>query len=325
MNYAYRLLFIVFLFSSCKSEPELTFSSESFTQKNLEICKDQPCSTVVIDYVKASGDAEISDKINSEIKKHIIEALFLGDDTSPTVKDIPEAATHFILAYRDHQPEFPSELDFESYEAEVTITNPFLNENRASIEIQLYLFTGGAHGYGGTSFINFDVQTGEEISTKDLFINYDEFEAFADLHWTEDEYWNALSAESGIDRLQMEALRAWERDQFSHHLPEQKNQTYYENIGKYNQFNIGWDDALENRVEDSELRESYTFMRKYANDAFELSRTFSTIIILNHIFSALEAAYSTNRANSRFSSAMRLKPMKYEGEYIPALALRVTW
>ena len=185
MNYAYRLLFIILLFSNCKNEPVLSFSSESFTQENLEICKDQPCSTVIIDYVKAVGDTEISEKVNTIIRAHIIDALFLGDDATPSVSDIPEAATHFILAYRDHQPDFPSELDFESYEAEVTITNPFLNENRACIEIQLYLFTGGAHGYGGTSFINFDVQTGEEIKTKDLFINYDEFEAFAETKFKE--------------------------------------------------------------------------------------------------------------------------------------------
>jgi Protein of unknown function (DUF3298) len=185
MNYAYRLLFIVLLFSSCKNEPELSFSSKSFTHENLDICRDQPCSTVVIDYVKAGGDVEISEKINAKIKERIIDFLFLGDDTSPTVKDIPEAATHFILAYRDHQPEFPSELDFESYEAEVTITNPFLNENRVCIEFQLYLFTGGAHGYGGTSFINFDVQTGEEIKTKNIFINYEEFEAFAETKFKE--------------------------------------------------------------------------------------------------------------------------------------------
>jgi len=185
MTYAYHLLFIALLFSSCKNEPMLSFSSESFNQQDLEICKDQPCSTVIIDYVKAMGDTEISEKINSKIKEQIIEALFLGDDVIPTVNDIPEVATHFIMSFRDHQPDFPSELDFESYEAEVTITNPFLNENRACIEIQLYLFTGGAHGYGGTSFINFDVQTGEEIKTKDLFINYDEFEAFAETKFKE--------------------------------------------------------------------------------------------------------------------------------------------
>ncbi|MCA9740142.1 MAG: hypothetical protein H6695_12020 [Deferribacteres bacterium] len=158
---------------------------------------------------------------------------------------------------------------------------------------------------------------GNDLETK--------FEAFADLYWNEDRYWDALSEESGISRSQMDSLRAWERGHFSHHLPEEKNQTYYENVGKYNQFNIGWQDANTHREFDSELRRDYTFQRKDANDAFELSRTFTTVIILNHIASALEAAYSTHKQNQRFSTAMRFKPMKYNGDYIPAMALRISW
>lgn len=152
-----------------------------------------------------------------------------------------------------------------------------------------------------------------------------QFEAFADLYWNEDAYWNALSLESGIDRSQMDSLRVWERQNFSHHLPEEKNQTYYENVGKYDQFNIGWQDATNHKEFDSELRRDYTFQRKDANDAFELSRTFTTVIILNHIASALEAAYSTHKQNQRFTTAMRFQPMKYDGDYIPAMALRITW
>lgn len=152
-----------------------------------------------------------------------------------------------------------------------------------------------------------------------------EFEAFADLYWNEDRYWNALSAESGIDRSQMDSLRVWERQNFSHHLPEEKNQTYYENIGKYNQFNIGWDDAQMHRAQDSQHREQYTLMRKDANDAFELSRTFSTAIILNHIISALEAAYTGHRNSQRVRTSLRFRPLRYAGNYYPAIDLRVTW
>jgi len=66
-------------------------------------------------------------------------------------------------------------------------------------------------------------------------------------------------------------------------------------------------------------------MRKDANDAFELSRTFSTVIILNHIVSALEAAYSTHKANTKLRTAMRFQPIRYNGGYIPAMVLRVAW
>ncbi|KAA3663335.1 MAG: hypothetical protein DWQ10_00415, partial [Calditrichaeota bacterium] len=62
------------------------------------------------------------------------------------------------------------------------------------------------------------------------------YEAYADAHWVENRYWDALAAASGEKRTDMEALRTYESGRWSHHLPEWRNQTYYENIGKYDQF-----------------------------------------------------------------------------------------
>ena len=185
MNYTVRLICISLLFSSCKKEPVLSFSSEIFTEETLEICQTESCSPVTIDYLKAAGDDIISDKINSEIKLHIIEALFLGEDSKPSAKDIPQAAEEFILAYRDHQPDIPTELDFGGYEAEITFNKTYQNEHLVSLEILKYIFTGGAHGYGGISFLNFDLETGETMKTSDLFIDFAEFESFAEIKFKE--------------------------------------------------------------------------------------------------------------------------------------------
>lgn len=152
-----------------------------------------------------------------------------------------------------------------------------------------------------------------------------EYELFADSHWDASRYWQALAEESGFDVTQLDSLRSWERSHFSHFLPDEKSQTYYENIGKYNQFNIGWDDASGHRERDSDNREAYTFMRKDSNDAFELSRTGSTIIIINHIASALEAAYTARRLNAGLVSAVRFKAMRNGREIVPAIAVRVLW
>ncbi len=153
----------------------------------------------------------------------------------------------------------------------------------------------------------------------------DEFKQFADRYWSEDRYWAALSAESGIDINDMDRLREWERQNFSHYLPEEKNQTYYENIGKYNQFNIGWEDAKAHRARDSQLREQYTFMRKDSNDAFENARLGATIVILNHIISALEAAFTAHMQDQRLRGTVRIEPRRVNRDIVPVLALRVTW
>jgi hypothetical protein len=65
------------------------------------------------------------------------------------------------------------------------------------------------------------------------------FENYADAHWFEDKYWESLARRSGCDVNNLACLKDYERQTYSHFLPETPNQTYYENIGKYDQFNGG--------------------------------------------------------------------------------------
>ena len=185
MNSVFRLLLLLIILSGCANEPALVFAPEIFTEAQLDICKTEACSSVSIDYVKASGDPIVSEKINTAITSYISDGLFLGDDPTPTTKNIKEAAKDFILAYRDHQPDIPTELDFGGYEAEITVQKSYENERLICLEATSYLFTGGAHGYGGTSYLNFDIITGALIENSALFQDYSEFEAYAEVKFKE--------------------------------------------------------------------------------------------------------------------------------------------
>jgi len=185
MNYIFRLLLLLIILSGCSNEPTLVFATEEFTEAQLEICKTETCSSVSLDYLKASGDPFLSEEINNAITSYIISGLFLGDDAIPTAKNIEEAAKDFILAYRDHQPDIPADLDFGGYEAEITVRKSYRSEQMISLEAISYLFTGGAHGYGSTSYLNFDSATGALIENANLFANYSGFEAFAEIKFKE--------------------------------------------------------------------------------------------------------------------------------------------
>lgn len=92
-----------------------------------------------------------------------------------------------------------------------------------------------------------------------------------------------------------------------HYFPELnatvvRNRDFYENIGKYDQFVAGWDDALndwyivEKDVGDyveiiiqTPHRNSYLNQRKDSNDFFNIANFALTTIIFNHVFSALDA------------------------------------
>ena len=92
---------------------------------------------------------------------------------------------------------------------------------------------------------------------------------------------------------------------FGHELPTTRTQQYYEMIGKYHQFAMGWSDfsGWENGSLSMVAREDYgSFtssnqediyedMRYQANLAYEAGQNFLMISVLNHVASAFDAAY----------------------------------
>lgn len=151
-----------------------------------------------------------------------------------------------------------------------------------------------------------------------------DFRQFADTHWREDEYWAWIAQESGHSSTDMNALRQWEREHFSHSLHEQKDQQYYEMIGKYDQFNIGWDDTNTPRGRNSARRDYYETLRDKSNKAYKKAATCEMIALANHCLSALDAAWTVSRHNRRaVRTSLRIVPMPETGDY--ALTLRVTW
>jgi hypothetical protein len=155
------------------------------------------------------------------------------------------------------------------------------------------------------------------------------FEQFADLHWAEPRYWDSLARDSGgqCSASDLGCLRDYERDNFSHFLPTTKNQTYYENIGKYDQFNGGWDDGSgDARQRDSANREAYTYMRLEANDNYKTATTGITVVIINHLVSALHAAYITNNFNRTLArSSLGVKMKKYGSALVPTVNFTTSW
>lgn len=156
------------------------------------------------------------------------------------------------------------------------------------------------------------------------------FEVFADGHWSEDEYWSSVAIDAGLDpnNYDLAALREYEREHFSHFLPERKSQQYYENIGKYDQFNAGWDDGENIRDRDSAFghREDYTLMRKDANDHFKRASNFAAAALFNHVLSALDAGWTAKRHNKQIlKGSIEMQGRVYGAEVIPTLVLGVAW
>jgi hypothetical protein len=164
-----------------------------------------------------------------------------------------------------------------------------------------------------------------------------EFHAYADQHWSENHYWDWIAQQSQKDRNDLAALREWEHASFSHGLHVNKDQQYYEMIGKYYQFNWGWDDFRlnhsitltdEEMVDDKMIsanRLYYEGRRHDSNAALKMATTATTVVILNHLFGAAEAAWDASRQNKRLQTTMRFEPMFMNNQQYTVLALRLNW
>ncbi|HQG44998.1 MAG TPA: hypothetical protein PLG50_05020, partial [bacterium] len=161
---------------------------------------------------------------------------------------------------------------------------------------------------------------------------------YADSNWSEEKYWQAIASMSGKPVGDIEALREWEHLNFSHGLHLTKDQQYYEMIGKYNQFNYGWNDIytttpsptdkmtyLKDQIR-SPRRLYYETRRDASNRNFKHATTCLTVVILNHMTSALEAAFSVSRHNREVAEArLYFEPRQMDQKHYSALTLRVDW
>ena len=87
------------------------------------------------------------------------------------------------------------------------------------------------------------------------------------------------------------------------------NDEYYENIGKYNQFLSGWDDAdpASPRIDDTPSgpvartpqRDAHLSMREEANLLKSTAGYLASAIMFNHVLSAVDAIFATAKWNQR--------------------------
>lgn len=166
----YIILFLLCFGCENKKE-ELTFKSTSFTEKTCETCP-----IIDINFPKALGGKKIDSSINEIIEKEII--LILTFDDEKDIKTIKEAATLFTKEFKELQQKYPDEST--NWEAKIKGKVSYKDTTMLSIDLDAYLFTGGAHGYNASRFLNINELTGQVVENDTLFTNTDTFLQFAE-------------------------------------------------------------------------------------------------------------------------------------------------
>ena len=146
----------------------------------------------------------------------------------------------------------------------------------------------------------------------------DEYKVFADKYWNYDAW--IASGDTAGDGGGHNIVRNPNTG-----LPVKSNE-YYENIGKYDQFNRGWVGTF-SLQEVTEERREYLKMQHDANNLFSWATTVASTVMLNHLISAAEAVYTAKKLNDEASMTISLKaiPVKTQDRIIGRLSLTVVW
>lgn len=168
----------VMMFSCAEDQSDsLVFSVQEFSSEDFTACENQKCPTLDIGYLEAEGKEAISEKINEQLEKDRIQ-LFAADPDQPAPATLETALQEFIAKYQEFNedyPEFPA-----GYELRISEDIAYRTEKILVVKTKHYLFTGGAHGYGGTNFSTFSVDTGKLLEPSELFENLPAFTKYAE-------------------------------------------------------------------------------------------------------------------------------------------------
>jgi len=176
MKNSFAFLFITIFLLACESESKLTFETVKLDNNS---CSD--CPEIKISIPKALDDTRIAEKINTTINEELIYTLKFED--SLDVATVEEAIKSFTNSYQSFKKEFSDETVGWEAQADgiVCYESPFI----VSIQLDTYIFTGGAHGYGATTFLNFDKSKSIELEIYHLFKNLEGFIDFAEEQFRE--------------------------------------------------------------------------------------------------------------------------------------------
>jgi len=181
------------------------------------------------------------------------------------------------------------------------------------------------------------------------------FQNYADQHWSVVRYakWtlkNAPSINSAVDptkynvfysngTVNWSELNRLESDigqYYSHRLPYHGEQQYYELIGKYPQYNVGWDDFGDENTPfryDVNLKNLtpnfyyYADERGKANSLYNVAAKAVVVVIINHIVSAIDAAWSAHSYNKNLEIHASIEKFDsgFKVVYYPQLNLQFSF
>lgn len=186
-----------------------------------------------------------------------------------------------------------------------------------------------------------------------------EMRRYGNAHWSAQKYWSNIYRRAEADGewtggslnvdndgqlyedeivRYMDDLQAAETAIYSHSLPSTKTQQYYEMIYKYlHQFGVGWDDVVDefgdpyfydtqgNYKYPTSNVKTYRGMRNLSNDLYGIADKMVMLVMVNHLASMFDAAYTVKKYNRKINYSFRMKPLFNGSGYTNTYGFNLIW
>jgi hypothetical protein len=178
MKRCFYLFFAFFAIASCSKE--LEFETQTFEKRTSLKCQGV-CPKITIK-VPVAKNGHVADSINNKIFLTLKNIVTFGENPY-TAKDYQGLANDFIGSYEKLQNDDPEELI--GWEGDVSGHLTHKSKKVLNIELQHYIFTGGAHGYSGKTSLLFNLETGRSIANDSIFTDVKAVTKIAERHFRE--------------------------------------------------------------------------------------------------------------------------------------------
>lgn len=156
-------VFIAVLYLQCtpnsEKKPTITSTKVESSQYSKRHCINEStdlCAEFNVSYpIFSGGDTATTNALNRSVQQYLLSAVG-GNGQLPFVQSLDSAAWHFVQSFLNEQKENP-EREI-GYAIEIKDSVPFLNAKVATVQLDGYSFTGGAHPSPFGILVSYDLR-----------------------------------------------------------------------------------------------------------------------------------------------------------------------
>lgn len=159
---------------SCTKEVVFEYETKVINTIDFDECLHEQCPELHLEFVHMIAPPSLAKVVNESIHKKLkSELTIVGQE----VETIEQAAQAYLNNSQTAYPE--DSVMSETHELQVVVRPSFQSNELLSLRMEMYEFAGGAHGFEGLLYKNFDVNTRKELTHATFFTDVEAFTAFA--------------------------------------------------------------------------------------------------------------------------------------------------